>query len=92
MVTTQVGGEELLGLGDGDVQFGLDVDPNLEGTGLHVQQMTAETPILGEEVEVIAGHVDRPWRRAAPRTRPGCPRVDDGELALMGGGLEQVLP
>ena len=92
VVTTEIGGEELLGLGDGDVQLGLDVDPNLERTGLHVQHMAAEIPILREKVEVITGHIDRPGIERCPKPDQGPLDVDDPELALVGGGLEQVLP
>ena len=72
MVAAEVGGEELLRLGDGDVQLGFDVDPHLELTRLHVEEMAAEGPVLGDEVEVVAGHVDRSGieRRPEPDQDP----------------------
>ncbi len=92
MVTTEVGGEELLCLGNGDVELGLDVDPDVEGSGVHVEQMAADLPIRGDEVEVIAGDIDRPGIERGPEPDQGALLLKDGELALVGGGLEQVLP
>ena len=53
--------------------------------------MTADVPVLGDEMEVIAGHIDRPGIERCPEPDQGAHHLDDGELALVGGGLEQVL-
>ena len=91
VVSAQVGGEELLGLGDGHVQLGFDMDPHLERAGIHTEHMTTQRPVLGYEMEVVAGDVDRPGVQGGPEADQGPHLVGQVELALMGGRLEQVL-
>jgi hypothetical protein len=89
MITAQVGGEELLGLGDGDVQFGLDVHSDFEGARLHPEQVAAQGAVLGDEVEVIAGHVHRSRIQRRPEPDQGPHLVENVELALVSSRLEQ---
>src|SRR5207253_144978 len=88
-VAGQVGTEERGRLRQRDAEVGLPPHPDAELPARAAEQVAAELPVVGQEMEVVAGYQDRPEVAGRPEADEGAADPAHAELLLAGSRLDE---